>query len=403
MQIRTLAALILLAPALAAAETPKTPTPDVTQPETTPDVVKPQPPPVETTPLFMKDLKLKLSGVIYAYWGIDVAGANPDTDTHVAGNNRFDLTRAYLNVEPQVMKNVWLRITPDLTRVSGTDGNVDGNLALRLKYAYAQFDEVAPGLAVKAGLQHTAYIDFEDSLWKYRVLGPSAYEYFTKKPSSDLGVGAIGKHGSGVLEYQVVVSNGEGYTKAERSPAYPEGDAKYKEVGARVTVAPFAARTGPGKGLKLTGFGQYGIDRSVTVDGTRHHAESARYLGLASYEHPLFTVAAGYGFTRDAAIETTDDVPTSFANVSGRLFTGFGFVNLPAHLRVLGRYDAFDPDADAGGDGQDRVIGGVAYLFSDLVQVIGDWQHFGFDDRSARALKPTVVGDQLFVHLEAKY
>lgn len=400
MSLRTYVVMILLAPALAIAETPPPSSPDPSQPNPT----MPEPPKVATpaadgsTPLAMKSLKLKLSGVLYASWGIDVAGANPDTSDRVAGNNRFDVTRAYFNIEPQITKNITLRITPDVTRIQGTEGNVDGSLAFRLKYAYAQFNEVAPGLALKAGMQHTAYIDFEDSLWKYRVLGPSAYEFFTRKASADLGVGAIGRHLDGLLEYQVVLSNGEGYTRAERSAAYPEGDGKYKEVGARVTLAPFARNDDALKGLKLTGFGQYGFTRSARIDGEREHLATSRVLGLASYEHPFFTVAAGYGVTGDDAL-SDDEVP-ALEEASGSLLTTFGYVNLPANLRVLGRFDSFDPNGDEDDDERTRVIGGLAYLFSDMVQVVGDWQHFGYANEDQ---EPDVVGDQFFVHLEAKY
>lgn len=400
MSLRLLALMALLAPSLAFAQVPPPSSPDPGQPHPT----RPEPPATATpaadgsTPLAMKSLKLKLSGVLYASWGFDAAGANPDTKGQVAGNNRFDVTRAYFNIEPQITKNISLRITPDITRVSGTEGNIDGSLAFRLKYAYAQFDEVAPGLAVKAGMQHTAYIDFEDSLWKYRVLGPSAYEFFTRKASSDLGVGAIGRHLKGILEYQVVLSNGEGYTRPERSPAYPEGDGKYKEIGARVTVAPFADNDDAWKGLKLTGFGQYGFTQSARIGDQREHLTTTRALGLASYEHRLFTVAAGYGIAGDDLV-SGDEVPV-LEEASGTLFTGFGFVNLPAKLRVLGRFDSFDPNGDVDNDERTRIIGGLAYLFSNMVQVIGDWQHFGYanDDQA-----PDVIGDQFFVHLEAKY
>ncbi len=402
MPLRPLAASILLAPLLAAAQTvPPSPAP---APATTPAPEQPEPAAAESTPLSMKSLKLKLSGVLFASWGIDLAGANPEADGEVAGNNRFDVTRAYVNVEPQLTEHISLRITPDITRVSGTGGNVDGNLAFRLKYAYAQFDEIVPGLAVKAGLQQTAYLDFEDSLWKYRVLGSSAYEFFTGKPSSDFGIGVVGAHLDGLLAYQVVLANGEGYTKAERAPAYPNGNGKYKELGARVTVAPFAGDRGPLRGLRLTGFGQYGLSESVRIAGETERAGSLRLLGLASYEHPRFTVAAGYGVTGDDEIQRDDaDAAVGLEERRGSLFTGFGFVNLPLHLRLLGRYDAYDPDGDANGDERTRIIGGLAYLFTDQVQVIADWQHDGYAERAARELAPTVVGDRFFLHLEARY
>jgi hypothetical protein len=400
--VRLLAASILLAPALALAQ--EAPAPREPEPTGTAAVGEAPPaPPAEeasaSTPVTTKSLKLQLSGVLFASWGLDIAAARPGADGQLAGNHRFDIGRAYINIEPHLTDRISLRITPDITRFDD-----DGYLAFRLKYAYATFDEVLPGVAVKAGMQHTAFIDFDNSVWKYRVLGQAALQYFTGKPSSDLGIGLTGKHLDGLLEYQLVLANGEGYSRAERSPAYPEGDGKYKDLGVRLTVTPFARRGGDAAGLKLTGFGQYGIGESARIDGVRHRAESTRLLGMASFEHRWFTVAAAYGLADDLRIEREDDVAVGTDRRPGRLFTAFGFVNLPLNLRFLGRYDAFDPDVDEANDQRSRTIAGVAYRFSEQVQVIADWQHFGYGD-GALGEDPGAgpVGDQLFLHLEAKY
>src|ERR1044071_10059484 len=51
--------------------------------------------------------------------------------------NNFDVTRAYLNINAQVSKNVRFRFTPDIRRIN--DGSLSGSLVLRVKYAFAQF------------------------------------------------------------------------------------------------------------------------------------------------------------------------------------------------------------------------------------------------------------------------
>lgn len=376
------------APTAPAPGAPGAPSPEVT-------VAKPT-----DEKLLFKGLQLKMSGVIFAFWGYDLDNANPDAPSP-DGANRFEITRAYINVEPHVSDKIWLRITPDITRVSGTEGNIDGNLDLRLKYAYAQFDDVGlKGLSIKGGLQQTAYIDFEDSVWGYRVLNNSAYEFFTGNSSSDLGVGAIGKHLDGLLEYQLVLSNGEGYTRPERSG---RDAGKYKDLGARVTIAPFA--TAPSKlinSLKVTGFAQYGILQKVAD----RDLERIRTLATLTWQPEFLTLGVSAGPTWEDVVLGDGTVDRQ----NGVLFSSFGWVNLPLNLRALARYDWYDANLDSSPDedpadttpgSRSRVIAGLAYRFNDMVQVIGDYQFFGYE--KPENLPDSVVGEALFVHLEAKY
>lgn len=360
-----------------------------------------------STPVTTNSLKLKLSGTLFGSFSVDVSKANdaPNPTGAVTGANRFDLTRAYINIEPQITESISLRITPDLTRVSGTGGTVDGSLALRLKYAYANFANLPGSTTLRAGMMQTPYIEFEDNVWKYRVLGTSGIEFFRGMPSADLGAGLRGTHLEGILDWSVAVLNGEGYSKPEK-PANLR-DAKYKAIGGRLTVTPF--KTGDNealKGLKLTGFYQYEFTRgAVTADGVEPLAAS-RLMALASYERPLGTIAIGYGAFSDDAEPVAP--ATSTSSIGSNLITAFGFLNLPYNLRLLARFDSFDANTsksvaeDPTAGSRTRTIAGVAYRISDTVQVIGDWQHFGWSDADEQALSSD-VGDQLFVHLEANF
>jgi len=57
---------------------------------------------------------------------------------HREGFNTFDVTRAYLNINAQVARNVRFRFTPDIRRIN--DGSLAGSLVVRVKYAFAQID-----------------------------------------------------------------------------------------------------------------------------------------------------------------------------------------------------------------------------------------------------------------------
>lgn len=343
--------------------------------------------------LVLESMRLEVSGLLYAYWAYSMKAANPDVSTN--GANRFDVSRAFINVESQITPSITARVTPDVVRVRDENGNLDGSLALRLFFAYVRFADVAPGVAVVGGLQANPLNAFDDSVWQYRVLGTSIFNVMTGAPTTDLGVGVTGKHLGGLLEYHLLLSNGEGGFQTEPN--------KYKTGTARFTLAPFSGTWS--KGLRLSVLGNFGIqDRLTLASGEERHLQKALVEGLLSFEHERGTLAVGVGPTWDSG--ATGGERTQH----GLLFTTFGFLNLPLDLRLLGRFDFFDPDLDheAKTSGQNpttgertRVIGGVAYRFNQQVQLIANYQRFGYEvpDRT----KASDPGETLNLHMEARF
>src|ERR1051325_3872816 len=103
------------------------------------------------------------------------------------GYNNFDVTRAYLNINGQLSKNVRFRLTPDIRRA--TDSSLSGSLVLRIKYAFMQFDNVTPKGWIRLGANQTPWLDFEEGINGYRVQGLMFSEREGLIPgSSDFGV-----------------------------------------------------------------------------------------------------------------------------------------------------------------------------------------------------------------------
>ena len=130
------------------------------------------------------------------------------------GYNAFDVTRAYLNVNAQVSPRVRFRFTPDIRRV--TDGSLAGTMTVRVKYAFAQFDNVTPRGWIRVGMHQTPWLDFEESINRYRVQGTMFSEREGLIPgSADFGVGYMTPLPKGYGEIQAGIYNGEGYAQAE--------------------------------------------------------------------------------------------------------------------------------------------------------------------------------------------
>jgi hypothetical protein len=257
-----------------------------------------------------------------------------------SGYNNFDVTRAYLNVNAQVSKNVRFRFTPDIRRV--TDGSMAGSLIVRVKYAFAQIDNVGPRSWIRLGAHQTPWLDFEESINRYRVQGTMFAEREGLIPgSSDFGASYFAQLPGGYGEFHAGVYNGEGY-------AQPEVD-KDKSVQGRLTVRPLPNGGAVAKAFRVSGFYNAG----------RYAADRPRRLGIVmgSFEHPhLVATIEGLKATENPG-PVVRDIDRSGWSLFLEPRQG------PSGLAGIFRYDAFNPDRDVAGVEQSRVIAGGAYWF----------------------------------------
>ena len=164
------------------------------------------------------------------------------------GFNAFNVTRGYLNIRARLSDRVQFRFTPDVRPT--TDANLDRNLALRLEFATLDV-VVKDGVEVMFGLHETPWLTFEQSVNRYRVLGPFFAERLGLIPGpTDLGASV--RAGKGRTEVHFGVYNGEGYGRAERD--------KYKSIDGRATFRPFDDDSLRGK-VTISGFYQYRLVR----------------------------------------------------------------------------------------------------------------------------------------------
>jgi len=267
-----------------------------------------------------------------------------DTDGNRVSANAFNVARAYLNVTGAISPVVSFRVTPDVVRETGTGSSLQGSLTLRLKYAYAQFsldDWLPRGTFVRAGLQQTLFIDWQESIYRYRFQGTVFAERDGGLSSADFGVSARTPLPKDYGDVQAALYNGEGYNRAEPN------DQKSLQLRATLRPTPTHAVL---RGLRVTGF--YLADHAVR-DADRHRA-----IASAGFEHARFNAGVDYLHRRDQASATAPVVTsdgfsmfvTPFFQEKGQGFEG------------LVRWDTFRPDVEVEGR-QRRLIAGVAYWF----------------------------------------
>jgi hypothetical protein len=266
------------------------------------------------------------------------------------GYNAFDVTRGYINITGDLMKNVRFRITPDVKRA--TDGSSAGSLILRLKYGYAEFDNVgAKGSWLRFGLHQTPWIDFEEGINRYRVQGTMFTEREGIIPgSADFGAGYFtplpGKYG----EIQVGVYNGEGYTQTEAN--------KYKSFQGRLTIRPFPnARVI--RGLRFSGFHELGW---YAAGHPRRHA-----VVMASFEHTNVVATAEWLSATESPTPPPGNVDQQRRGYSTFLEVRQGLEGLAGFFR----YDHFNPNTALTDNHDRRTIAGIAYWLKDQKVRIG--------------------------------
>lgn len=249
------------------------------------------------------------------------------------GYNAFDVTRGYFNIEARLSDRVRVRFTPDVRPT--TDVNLDRNLALRLEYAALDV-QVSDGVAVMFGLHEMPWLTFEESLNRYRVLGPLFAERLGLIPGpSDLGASI--KATGARTEVHVGVYNGEGYGRAEAD--------RYKSLDGRATFRPFDEDSAAGN-VSISGFYQYGW---YARDRPRNVA-----IVMGSYENTNLVATAQY-------LSATDN-PFVAVDVKRRGMSFFGEGRQgPTGWAGIGGVDFFVPDASNSSDSRRRYIFGGAH------------------------------------------
>jgi hypothetical protein len=266
-----------------------------------------------------------------------------DADGNEVTLNSFNVGRAYINVTGNISHNIAFRITPDITRETGTS-SLNGSYTFRLKYAYAQFnldDRMNPGRTgswIRLGMQQTPWVDFMEGVYRYRFQGNIFEDREGFLSSSDVGVSFHTNLAGNYGDVHAGFYNGETYAKPEVN--------NEKAFMVRGTVRP--VRMHPVlRGLRLTGF--YDHDAYVKKGARR------RAIGALTFEHKYLNAAFDY-------FAGTDQTSVTKPPVDARGFSVWATPRAPNGWEGLVRFDRLEPNKDVSGV-RKRAIGGVAYWF----------------------------------------
>jgi len=134
--------------------------------------------------------KVNVGATIFTQYVYQDSPKITDADKNTVNFSAFDVTRAYINVTGNLNHLISFRITPDIVRDTGTGSSLNGSLDFRLKYAFGQLnldDWTTKGSWLRLGIQQTPYIDYTESIYRYRFQGPIFVDREGFMSSSDAG------------------------------------------------------------------------------------------------------------------------------------------------------------------------------------------------------------------------
>ena len=287
----------------------------------------------------------KVGATIFGDYTFNESPSVKDADGNTIHNSAFNISRAYVNFTGNLNHFLAYRITPDITRETGTGSSLNGSMTFRLKYAFGQFnldDWTTKGSWARFGLQQTPFIDYDEGVYRYRFQGTTFEDREGLFPSSDFGASAHWNFPAGYGDLHAGFYNGEGYNKVETN------NEKAFQIRGSVRPLPLG---GALKGLRLTAF----VDEDHYVEDARRQ----RTIGQVTFEHPLINAGADY-------VQAKDRTSVTKSSITG---TGYTIWATPrfgtSGWEALLRHDEFKPNKDVD-QTRKRNIAGIAYWFPQL-------------------------------------
>jgi uncharacterized coiled-coil protein SlyX len=332
------------------------------------------------------------------------------------GFNSFDVDRTYVSLFYSPTDALTLRITPNiyrqfgaasgqkLSKDAGTGSTENGNLLLRIKYAYVDFNKPFANSAafgkdtLTFGQQQQPLTDWEEGLYGYRFVNLTPWNYLSLS-STYPGVklhGPIELNGKQYFDYEVGVFNDQSFH------AYETGDKK--QVMARLSYYPFGA-VSKYQGLGLTGFVDYGYkdaapDLNSNVPITRvaalvHYQSKSGDYGIAGeYDYGRNAFSLGNLYSGSGPADAFGLGPTPYAtfnSMAAALLAGSHTnqqgLNLFGHARIakspfylFGILEQFQPNTNVNHDPLDfrTIIAGISYKYTKYWEFALDTQNVVF-------------------------
>ena len=315
----------------------------------------------KSVPVYAHTSKLKFSGLTYiGFTHTDFE----DGETSTGGDykediSRFEIRRAYLQLKAYLMEDPksYYRITLDVHQDTKADnGGTDGDMLLRVKYAYIYLNDILPHTGVEFGIAHRPWHDYEEhTAWYYRDISKVLVEQGNGahlSNSADFGLNFKTK--TTYFDSELGIYNGEGY----HSTQIKEGLSFEWRATAHILGVRGKDKQTKKSYWDVSFFGQYNKKHKDNGNGG---FDDLVFGGLHTvYNRPDFLAAAQYVRSLDTADESgrVSKQAGSGYSVNGEYRFGTEY-----QYRILARYDSWTPEKQNGADEKEQrtYIAGFAW------------------------------------------
>jgi len=375
--------------------------------------------------------KFRLGTLIYADWRMySHTTYQPQELTEInnpgIGNNwynSFDVSRAYMNFFFFPTDDWTARVTPNLYRQtiaasSATQGPnattptvADGNLTVRIKYAYLQYSKLFDKLGVDAmkgdtvslGVIQNPLVDWEEQMYGYRYVNLTPWNYLSLSSTQE-GIsvqGPIKFNELQYVDYDAGVFNNSSFHAMEQTNT--------KQAMGRLSIYPFGAKW-KFDGLGFTGFYDYGYG-NVTADTFAGNngpatapffnapkAHITRWSGLVHYNTDWWGLAFEYDQGHNAfssgnlfsavapagKYANNNTLATALLNNGRAVEQGydvFGHLHIPqTPLTLFGMFEWWQPNTHVDVNPFDfqRWIAGISYQYNEFLRFSINTQNLSY-------------------------
>ncbi len=294
--------------------------------------------------------KGKFSGYMFGDYYYNIQ----QKDTSKKDLNGFQFRRVYFTYDYAIAPNFDTRFRLEDDQAELFSNNKFG---VFVKDAYLKWKEVFKGSNLVFGLSPTPTYDASEEAWGYRSLEKTIMDLRGIVPSRDLGIDLKGKiTDDGDVNYWLKIGNNSGNT--------PEND-KFKRYYGQLHFKPTP-------NLQLIASADYDAEAKIT-DSFDHQAKDNNRVVVSGFVN--YKETDKYSFGVEAFYKTAQNnfrpspaVALENQNTFGVTFFGWGI--LSDDVRLVGRFDLYDPNTSVDKDGNYLFIGALDYLPSPDVHIM---------------------------------
>jgi hypothetical protein len=307
----------------------------------------------------------KISGYIFGDYFYEFSHPNATTDA--LNRNGFQFRRAYFTYDRNLSERFSTRFrlemnSPDL--FNSQDFGPSSQLTPYIKHAYLRWNNFILQSNLSFGLVGTPTWNISEEVWGYRSVEKTIMDLRRVASSADLGMALEGRLSkSGELNYHLLVANGAG-TRSETD--------KNKRV---YVNAPIKIQNA------------YFIVPYVDYEGGNQGRSKNTLALFAGLQKPRFH--GGVEVFRKKSNK-------ALANDQDRTENGFsifGAVKVAEKVKLLGRYDIYDPNTDLDDDGNTFVIAGMDFAPEKNVNIMPNVR---IESYQASGRKENTIGQLTF-------